>query len=729
MLNITRRSLLLLHRWAWTHSKTTLFLVFVFFTLTSFGLNKLQFLLSIDDLIDPDFQSYKNLTTLNSEFNDKNTVLLSLESQQPFTKEYLCELQKWILDSAQKFPEIDRIQTTFGVRQATIQRERFKMESFLNVDCFSTDPENEKIKNAFIKIQQSPWKGILTTKENYTLSLNFVLYDPQDKKFGTLDVKIVPELQKSFQNDFLKNNFNDHVEHYWAGITTFQSYLRMAFEQTQLLNMLMFVISLLIFRIFLGSWKAGFLFNGTIFISMSITYGIMGFMNIPVDVLTNSTGLMMIVGCLEDFIFVIFGMLRFRWNFRKSLRKFMLPSFFTSLTTAIGFASLVTSDLSTIRRFGLISAFAAMLEWAMVYLFLPALFKKFPKIGQIQFSPPKLNLKFTQKNIIPRWLAITLCIPILVPFIWIDHIHINDSPKSFFFKDHVVLKTTDHFLKTRGWLTEVSLVFNYKNSDDENRALIKNAKNFKAIEIIEDSYSQTDYMTEGLASPEKKAVLDLMESTSYNRRLKSDDGAHRAQLFLNTMEMDEIEALIQDVDSLCAGEKCYIVGSLISYNEFSVKILSTLFSSLGLSVILVVLLLISLRQNLPWSQLFALVVSSIWGPLILLTLFIVFKIPMTFVSCICASLLEGLAGDNAIQFIFSNKKGNLDQSVDSLSEGSLIVTVGMILLISVFLLSTIASMAVLGIYILVGLVFAFIGDVWILKGLLKQNTSSSSNLT
>lgn len=721
MLNTSRRLLLSLHRRAWRHSKATLILTLLVFIGASFGLNRLQFLLSIDDLIDPDFQTYTGLKNLNAEFKDKNTVLLSVESKTPFTKTFLCDFQGWILKTAQNNSELIHIQSTFGIRQAHVTGNQFTMKSFLDLDCLSKDPETQKISDAFEKIQASPWQGILSSRASYAVSVNFIIFDPEDKKFGTVDVNVVPSLQKSFENDVFKNSTeNDNLNIYWGGITTYQSYLRKAFEQTQFLNMMMFLVSMLIFKILLGTWKGGFVFNVTIFISMGITFGLMGFLDIPVDVLTNSTGLMMLVGCLEDFTFVVFGMLRFKWSMRSSLRKFMLPSFFTSLTTAIGFASLVTSDLSTIRRFGLISAFAAMLEWSLVFLVLPAALKHWPWLADIRFTPPRFSLKFTQKNIIPRWLAILLCIPIVIPFIFIDKLTIKDAPDSFFFKNHIVIQTMEHFKKTRGWVTEVSVVFNTNNSETENRQILQQARKNPFVSIVEDSYTTNDYIMGNLDPIDQRTIQSLIDESLTARRLKSPRDTHRAQLFLNTMEMDDIKLLIDQFKDICQNEKCTLVGSLISYNEFSIKILNTLFSSLGLSVILVVLLLLSIKHNTTWSEMFALVASSLWGPLTLLTLFIVLRIPLTFVSCICASLLEGLAGDNAIQFIFSSRKGGLSQSVDALSEGSLIMTIGMTVLISTFMFSTIASIATLGIYILLGVILTFFGDVWILKGLLRK---------
>lgn len=713
--------LLLAHRFSWKKPFGVVSLVVISFLISLVGANKLQFLLSIDDLIDPDFQTYESLKKVNNEFKDKNTILLSLESKELFNKELLCELQSWILKTAEERHDLIQIQSTFGIRQAKIDSNRFEMRSFLDLNCLNQDPETQKISQAFTAIHQSPWQGILTSNKDYSLTVNFIVHDPEDKKFGSIDINIVDRLQKSFNSFFQeRSHLLQNIKVYWGGITTYQSYLRKSFDQTQALNGLMFIISLLIFRIFLGSWKAGFLFNLTLLISIVISYGIMGFLNIPVDVLTNSTGLMMIVGCLEDFVFIVFGMLKFNWSMRKSMRKFLVPAFFTSLTTAIGFGSLVTSELSIIRRFGLISAFASMLEWSIVFLFLPALFRYKPKWQDLKFSSKILSLKFNQNIKIPKYVSMILCLLILIPILWSHEFVVKDSPDSFFFKEHVVIKTTEHFKESRGWVVEVSLLFNPNNSPQENNQLVEQIRKLKTIERVEDQNSVEDFLTANLDPSDRNMVLNFWRDSLFAKRLESDTGQKRAQVFLNSMEMEDVKKLIKESEQICK-DKCTLTGGLISYNEFSVKILNTLFSSLGMSIILVILILFLIRAPLKPLQILSLIVTSIWGPLVLLSLFVVFKIPMSFVTCICASLLVGLAGDNAIQFIFTAKKSKLDKSVAVLAEASLIITLGMMLLVSVFMLSEIASLSVLGIYILIGFTLGYIGDVWLLKGLIKND--------
>ncbi|MCB0370022.1 MAG: hypothetical protein KDD45_11515 [Bdellovibrionales bacterium] len=309
-----------------------------------------------------------------------------------------------------------------------------------------------------------------------------------------------------------------------------------------------------------------------------------------------------------------------------------------------------------------------------------------------------------------------------------NQIYIQDSPNDFFFSSHIVRKTTDHLINTRGWITDTSLVFSNESTDIEKKLILSKISKLPIVKTIESHYAIEDYLTKDLDESDQKMTLSLWEDSSSARRFISKSGLIRSIVYLNSMEMDAIKDFKQQVDSFCFPNKCNIVGTIISYNEFSQKILNTLFSSLGLSIILVTFILLLIRNPLTLKEAYYVIISSVWGPFVLLSFFILFKIPIFFVSCICASVLIGLAGDNAIQFIFQSKHKKLNSSVDSMKKASLIVTIGMVCLTFVFTLSPIASLAKLGILIIIGFVLGYIGDIWILQSLLS-NTSKIEDIS
>ncbi len=709
--------LILSQRFSRHHPKLVLCLtlfVTIFFLL---GIPKLQFLLSIDDLIDPDFKTYQGLNTVNEKFKDKNTVLVSIESKEIFTKSFICDLQKWILETADARNDLIQIQSTFGIRKARIDRSNLSFKSFLDLDCLSADSETQKLKEAFEKIKNSPWHGILTTLDNYSLTVNFVIYDLEDKKFGSIDTTVVRQLQNSFTAKFPQIPYDV----YWGGVTTYQSFLKEAMDLTQALNMLMFVLSLLVFRAFLGSWTSGIIFNVTVMTSMIWSYGFMAYAGYPIDVLTNSAGLILSVATLEDFIFIAFGMMRFKWSLKKSLLHFIVPSFFTSLTTAVGFASLGAAELGIIRRIGYVSAFGGLLEWAMVFLVLPAALELWPRLKNLKVTKPWIRIRNPFHKILTKpqtWFAI-LAVASTV-FLW-GRIQVKDSPEAFFYESHYVNKTTKHLGETRGWVNEASLLFEQSNDDDTNKQIIEKVKALPLVFKVENPYDIKRFIAEDVENADKSLVQRFWEDSWFAKRLVSSDGTLRAQVFLKNMEAVDIQNFVNQTKNICNG-RCEVVGTLISYNEFGDKVLNTLFKSLGISLVMVSMVMIFLRKPLGYYEILACILSSLWGSFALLGIFVIFNIPIYFVSSACAAVLVGLAGDNAIHFIFSAKKrkNQLDSSIVDLEDASLIVTLSMCVLVTVFCLSPIAPFAKLGGLMLVGFLLGYLGDIWVLKGMLRK---------
>lgn len=710
--------LLLTHRICRRNPTTVLGFFAVVTLVLIMGIFRLNFLFSVDDMIDADFKSYTPLQIVAQEFKDRNSVLLSIESEQPFDKKMICDIQSWILNMAKiENAELTQIQSTFGIRKVLIKDQKLTMDSPLHLDCDSSAPETEKIAAGFEFIKNSPWQGLLHTFENYAITINFLVRPPENNRLGNLNLGLVDRLKTRFYERFP----TFQKQSFFGGVTTYQSALKKAMDITQGLNLMMLVLTLFLFRLFLGSWKAGLVFNLTIFFALLWVYGFMGYLNLPIDVLSNSTGLILFVSCLEDFIFVAYGVKKFNWSVEKSLRYFLIPSFFTSVTTSVGFASLGTSDLGIIHRFGYIVAVAGMLEWVFVFLILPALLNT--RARRWLYFSSSMNWTIPLRQIaninLNRPITIGLIALVLVSLLGVSSLRVKDSPEAFFYDTHPINQTSHHLKKTRGWTNENSLLFSNSNSNTENREIITRLKTHRVVANIESSYMVQDFLESQVHETEKNPVVQLWQDSWFARRLISENHVHRAIVYLNSMENDVIDDFIKFTEGLCK-DRCKLVGTIISYSEFSGRVLNTLFESFLVSLIQVVIIIFLLRGNLGLRETIYSIVSSVWGPIALLAIFVWFKIPVFFVSSICAAVLVGLAGDNAIQFIFSSKKKSFTKAVEQLGEASLILTIGNCLMLSLFFFSPIAPIAQLGGFMMLGILLCYFGDLVILKGLLRK---------
>ena len=696
----------------------------LFFILALNQSQKLKILLSIDDLIDPDFYIYASLQNLSEAFGDRNQIFLSIDtiSNEPLTdRNTLCQIQSWIHRQTESNPHILNIRSSFGVRKVISTNDSFQMPSLFDIDCiYENNLDSDKALQAHKKIQQSPWANILSNSNFNAFTVSIALRDDNlNTMFGSFRPESVQELMDSFQTEI--ENKNPKIRGTWGGSATFQFYLRKAFSQTQALNGFMFIIAVFFFWVFFRSWKTGIFFSLTILLTLILSHGLMGALHYPIDVLTNALGLMLMISTLEDFIFISYAVHVKGYSWRKSFRKFIVPSFYTSLTTVIGFGSLALVDLGIVRRFGVISSLAALLEWISVFLLLPAYLKLFPKLtrtttlSQIRFYQ---SLKWWTKVRTPRFAVFSLIGLALGSLLFLSHLHVEDSPESLFSKSHIVQRNSDFFNSTRHWRAEVSLLFHHPENESVNRQIIEKLKKSQQSLQIESPFDVVDYLKEGLNKPDGELSERFWRDSIYSKRLIAEDKTTRAQLFIPSTELQQIGNLISEIKHICPKKECELVGSLVSYYEFGTRILKTLFESLAYSLVLVLLILVFVGKNLNKLVLFKAILSALWGPMALLALFIIFKIPIFYVTSVCVSVLVGLAGDNTIQFIFAaqNKK-NLTEGVRELQIPSLLVSIGIIFLSVLFFGSEIAPMHRLGLLMIVGTILTYIGDVWILKGL------------
>ena len=125
-----------------------------------------------------------------------------------------------------------------------------------------------------------------------------------------------------------------------------------------------------------------------------------------------------------------------------------------------------------------------------------------------------------------------------------------------------------------------------------------------------------------------------------------------------------------------------------------------------------------------WTQTqhkFKILLSAFWGPAAVMVILALSGMQIYFVTCIFASILVGLAGDNAIQYIMNSEGENLSEKTQGLSSASILVTLLMMILPASFMLSYFNPMRTLGLLFALGTACSLFGDYWILKGLLEKD--------
>jgi len=693
---------------------------------------QLKVLLSIDDLVDPDFKTYNNLRQLNSAFSDKNDLFLVVSAKdRTLNRSDLCAVQNWLVNEVDGREPYRKMFSAFGVQRSLETGKSWHIESVLNPQCEKQNPVSD-ISTELRQLQDSPWGASVTSKEAQDIAISFYLNDsPKPSRYGHFDVDVVGHVMQSF-----KNAVTEHIpdlQAHFAGVALHQYYLKAGLDQTTVINAALPAIVLILFWLFFADIRPGVLFSATIIISSVIVYGLMAAFNCPLDILTNILTLMLVLSSLEDFLFI----LHYNWShesgsWKRPFRRLLMPGFFTSFTTALGFISLYAADLAIIRRFGVFAAIASILEWGLVFVFLPALLNRYPSFrAWLTPNPsarPRLRswLEAATRYRVSRPVCIALLGMYAVSAIGLSHLHVSDAPANIFPKNHILSRDLDFIQKSRGWESQVSLVFNDFSREKQNRAVLATLRQESNVAAIESPYDVEDYLTKPLSEEHASLVRDLWRTTPAAQRLATEGETARALIYLKKTDTASMALLQQKTTELC-GEHCHIAGTLVSYAEFGDRVLSTLLESLAVSLILVSCAIVYLLRARGHAHTISTLVSAMWGPCMMISVFWIFQFPVTYVTCTFASIIVGLSGDNTIQYLFASPpRSGLTEGVHRQGAASVQVSAMMMVLSLIFLASYFASVRSLTPLFVLGFLLTLIGDLWLFKFLTDESTHHES---
>jgi len=152
-----------------------------------------------------------------------------------------------------------------------------------------------------------------------------------------------------------------------------------------------------------------------------------------------------------------------RVTIRNVMKDLFTPMLYTSLTTAVGFASLALTPIPPVQVFGLFIAFGVMVAWILTITFIPAYIMFIPERWLSGFggahaerhenarSPLARFLQATGRMTFKHAKGIMLIVAVLIVVaIWgITHIRVNDNPVKWFTPSHPIRvadkKLNEHF--------------------------------------------------------------------------------------------------------------------------------------------------------------------------------------------------------------------------------------------------------------------------------------------
>lgn len=715
-------------RWG-LRKKSWLMALFIAFNIfLALQIPHLKAFYSTDELHEEKISSLNEWREFKKNFRESQTSFFVISPQPPrvfFSEQELCNIQKTVDQIPRLNDLVKSTQTSLDIRQAFLDAEnRLRFPLLIDINCAAPKKTADEMLTAFqmTGTDLSSWENNLLSKKHNDIAI-LVSYaaGESDQAFPVGKVEQIWNFaEKSFLNDL------PGAKVYSVGGADYQAWVAKARHDTAWVYVAVLLGIVFGLRLILGTWLGGALYMVSLVSCLTILYGLKSMLGSPTDLLSNTMVPLLAIATLEDFVFVSFIQLKDRFHWRKSLRVMLLPSFWTSLTTFIGFGSLVVSDLNIIQRLGLWAAIGCMLEWLILFygvpLALPLVFKKRNWVNAQKSILAKSGDFFTRAEKVAALLLNPLCrislIALPVIIFLSPALRVTDSLEEVFKKKHPFSQGLQYVQETRGWKGRIELKLREGLSEDKLTQILGGLQQGGLVTAFDRAGKTKAFITARLPQDFIPLGHRLAESSEYVSSFIGLDGSQRVTLYLSDNSTVAFTKLKDQLTRLCSAEDCQLVGSLYTKTQFTQVVAETFIESSILSLVLIVAILIFLALSLGRiREALPMIIASLWAPLALFSIIKCFEISINFITCIVITVLVGLAGDNVIQFLFAGRKSTL-AGIGHLKGGAASCFVLMALVSLLFMLAPFQPVRTMGALTALGFIAILIGDVLVLKLLL-----------
>ena len=288
--------------------------------------------------------------------------------------------------------------------------------------------------------------------------------------------------------------------------------------------------------------------------------GAMGIMNKSIDVMLTILPTIMFVVAMSDVVHIFSKYIEeLRWGKSKieaiktSFKEVGLATFLTSLTTAVGFTTLLSSGVLPIMDFGVYAAIGVFLAFILAFSLLPSLMvlSKVPKISKIKkvdnlFWNRRLHRSFRWVLKHPKTIALVSVLVVTVCLISIPHIKLDNMMLDGLREDDPLRREfaffDENFAGARPF--EMALVLKDSNHSVLDYEVVKQVDEIETF--LKDNFDMRSLGSVLLAI---KKTHQTQHESSFNYYKIPDDSSEYYQKTLPTMQRlfkDKLKLVITD---------------------------------------------------------------------------------------------------------------------------------------------------------------------------------------
>lgn len=693
---------------------------------------------------DSDLAYYLKITDEFGVYN--NYLLIALKGNDVYKTPFLSKTSR-LTEVLSKLPETETVLSPTNYKQYQITP--------LSVNSFNVIPKGRDLAPAAIKENERIY-GQFFGKDDSSVGLVLRHKNFENKKFAdAFYLRLIDILKKSGFDDFVVSG---KVQ------AQYDFSIRLKNELGRLLAIAVLLVILMLTLVF-RSFRGVAIPLLSLLITLIWMVGFFGLMRKPVDILSIMIPPILLVVSMSD---VIHLCNRFNDHLakgvsvpeamKKSIRHVGLATLFTSVTTAIGFFSLIVSPVSPIKNFGIYTGIGVVFAFIVIFVTIPCFLVLMnkglnAKSNRLRTWHLKLNAVF--RYIIAHRKSV-VALSLLALVLGMAGSYMVKKNTYIFVgvgKEDPLTKAVQYFDKFYDGSRPFEMTFTLKESD-----FLFTSETLKKLEGVH-NYLKTNYGVNHIESPLSviKSINQALNggvTTAY--KLPDQIAYAKIQRLYNSGQFKEIRSGLQsedgkvlringrmsDIGSKIAREKNKALHSFMSdslgleredyrltgtsylIDKTDDYIVSSILKGLVIAIIIVSILIRLITGS--WYIMFVAVLVNLLPLVVLGGIMGFLGVDLNIATAVIFSIAFGIAVDDSIHFIVSYQiearkkvgiaaiKGTYFSTGKSILLTTLILSSGF----AVFLFSGFSTTFYIGLFAAITFILAVLADMILLPALL-----------
>ena len=729
---------------------TTLFILFLLFGFSFNGLNNFRFDASSETLVLDSDTEYQTYYEINNEFGSAEYVILAIKSKKVFSNEGLIQLKAL----QEEFLALEAVSDVVSILDAPIfEQPKVSLIKSADNDKYLLIDELD-LEKAKLELSTSPiFNELVISKDGEVTAMQINLYNLDDYSQAIKEMRSIINSNQFFEMYLAGPAMIvvDTIDFIKADVITFGS-----------LTVIIFFLLLGLF--FRDLWTVSVIIINAGLVMFS-TMGILGLFDWPISIVSSNFLALLLITSIAISVHILVkiqeGIDRGLKN-AESFSKIIAPCFYAALTTAVGFLSLILSDIKPVIDFGKMMAIGVGLNFLVSFIFIPSVLaiKNISSNRNTNFVPFFYNniylkgRKFIGNFYLP---ILLICFPVF--FYLSSNLKVENKFIDYFNEDTEIYQGMSLIDNKLGGTTPLEIVLKLPEEEffiDEDDLFYSEGsetvtywwreKNMNVLDDVQEGLTKLDALGKALSlvngvqlaerlnngnkigDVELAFVKNSLIESERAKDLLSDfisEDQRSARITIRTIDsFDGINRnqLFQDIDSFLSEEladkdiQYKISGLAVLYNNLLQSLYSSQIKTISLVFAAIFLMLIILFRSF-LNALFIIVVPA-FSVGVVFSLMSIMSIPLDIMTITIASISVGMSVDYSIHFAWrylqERKKSKENSEKETIySTGRAILITGWTIIVGflIFMFSNFNPTVLFGIFsalaILVSMAMSF----------------------